>query len=142
MSGPNAVVNGSPLTPGYVGIWGGNVGEIRGKSYCFPGALASYSWENNEDFLWSGHSHGCLSGKEKYGYFCNKSQIFKIFRYFLTKLKYKRNNFFRKIGEFLSWSNKNVGDYLCGWPPGVWGGVTTAYIGWDKGQDRGVYGKE
>ena len=68
---------------------------IRGKSYCFAGAVASYSHifkhifvkpinefefefeysrENYEDFIRSGHLHN--------EYFGNKSQIFKIFRYF------------------------------------------------------------
>ena len=48
----NAVVNGipHPPPPGYVGIWGGNFGEIKGKSYCFRGAVASFSLENDEDF--------------------------------------------------------------------------------------------
>ena len=41
-----AVVNGIPHPQG---MWGFE-GEIRSKSYCFPGAVASYSRENDEDF--------------------------------------------------------------------------------------------
>ena len=41
-----AVVSGIPQPRG---MWGFE-GEIRRKSYCFPGAVASYSRENEEDF--------------------------------------------------------------------------------------------
>ena len=44
--GYNAVVNGIPHPRG---MWRFE-GEMGGKSYCFPGAVVSYSRENNEDF--------------------------------------------------------------------------------------------
>lgn len=69
-----AVVNGMQHPPPR-GIWGFK-GEMRGTSYWFPGAVASYSQENAEDFQGTyfcgrGIRTDVLSEKEKYGYFGN-----------------------------------------------------------------------
>ena len=62
------------------------MGEIRGKSYCFPGVVASYigkMMKISEDKYSCGRDirTDVLSGKEKCGYFVNKSQIYKIFTF-------------------------------------------------------------